>query len=191
MTIRLTIDREIWENHVETLIASTEHPVPVVKGNGYGLGRARLAGIAADLADTIAVGTVHELDDLPTGVRPVVLTPTLEEPPTADAVLTIIDPATATNVDLNDIRIVKQVSRVSRLVARAYCSLRARPAMTPKRRLSVSSSICILPPRARSSHVGCFGLDRRHDRRHGARARPRFRQGRQEDRGRPHAHCRR
>jgi len=89
MTIRLTIDREIWENHVGTLIASTEHPVPVVKGNGYGLGRARLAGIAADLADTIAVGTVHELDDIPAGVRPVVLTPTLEEPPTADAVLTI------------------------------------------------------------------------------------------------------
>ena len=89
MTIRLTIDRDVWTTHVETLIASTENPVPVVKGNGYGLGRARLAGIAADLADTIAVGTVHELDDIPAGVRPVVLTPTLEEPPTDDAVLTV------------------------------------------------------------------------------------------------------
>ena len=54
--------------------------VPVVKGNGYGFGRAALAAIAAELADTIAVGTVHELDHVPAGVTPVVLTPT---PPAA------------------------------------------------------------------------------------------------------------
>ena len=89
MTIRLTIQREPWRRHVEETIASTPHPVPVVKGNGYGLGRARLAGIAADLADTLAVGTVRELNDLSTGVRAVVLTPTLEPPPADDAILTV------------------------------------------------------------------------------------------------------
>ncbi|MDA2974245.1 MAG: alanine racemase, partial [Actinomycetota bacterium] len=89
MTIRLTIQREAWRQHVEETIASTAHPVPVVKGNGYGLGRARLAGIAADLADTLAVGTVRELNDLPTTIRPVVLTPTLEIPPTDEAILTV------------------------------------------------------------------------------------------------------
>ena len=89
MTIRLTIQREAWRQHVEETIASTAHPVPVVKGNGYGLGRARLAGIAADLADTLAVGTVRELNDLPTAIRPVVLTPTLEIPPTDEAILTV------------------------------------------------------------------------------------------------------
>lgn len=89
MTIRLTIQREAWRRHVEEMIDSTAHPVPVVKGNGYGLGRARLAGIAADLADTVAVGTVHELNDVPAGIRAVVLTPTLEPPADNDAILTV------------------------------------------------------------------------------------------------------
>ena len=51
--------------------------VPVVKGNGYGFGRAVLHEVAATLADTVCVGTVHELDAIPPGVRAVVLTPTL------------------------------------------------------------------------------------------------------------------
>jgi hypothetical protein len=39
--------------------------VPVAKGNGYGLGNARLAREAARLGvDTLAVGTVHELADV-------------------------------------------------------------------------------------------------------------------------------
>jgi alanine racemase len=92
MTVRLTVDRARWLEHVNaTLDAIGRHaePVPVVKGNGYGFGRARLAGIAADLADRICVGTVHELNDLPTGIEPVVLTPTLIEPPTDDVILTV------------------------------------------------------------------------------------------------------
>lgn len=52
--------------------------VPVVKGNGYGFGRLRLAGLAAEFADTIAVGNVHELMGLPRACDVVVLTPTLE-----------------------------------------------------------------------------------------------------------------
>ena len=57
--------------------------VPVVKGNGYGFGRAELAAVAAGFADTIAVGTVHELDHVPAGVTPVVLTPSGGRRPTA------------------------------------------------------------------------------------------------------------
>jgi hypothetical protein len=60
-----------------------------VKGNGYGFGRSALAAIAAELSGTIAVGTVHELDHVPAGVTPVVLTPTRQPPPTVAPVLTV------------------------------------------------------------------------------------------------------
>jgi alanine racemase len=60
-----------------------------VKGNGYGFGRQRLAEIAAEFADTIAVGTVYELDGLPDGPTPVVLTPTLDAPDDGRAILTV------------------------------------------------------------------------------------------------------
>ena len=63
--------------------------VPVVKGNGYGFGRAELAEIAAGFADTIAVGTVHELDGLPAGVTPVVLTPSRRPPHDMAPILTV------------------------------------------------------------------------------------------------------
>ncbi|CAN5531476.1 alanine racemase [soil metagenome] len=84
MTLRLTVDTVAWREHIEA-VASEVHDsalglVPVVKGNGYGLGRLELATVAADLADTIAVGTVHELDGLPAGPDVVVLTPTLALP---------------------------------------------------------------------------------------------------------------
>lgn len=92
MTVRLTVDRSRWMQHVTTTLDEVRRvatPVPVVKGNGYGFGRSRLAGIAADLVDRVCVGTVHELDDLPTGVEPVVLTPSLTEPPTVEAIMTV------------------------------------------------------------------------------------------------------
>jgi alanine racemase len=66
--------------------------VPVVKGNGYGFGRARLAADAAALGATeVAIGTVHELAGLPAGPRYVVLTPALagELGTHPDAVLTV------------------------------------------------------------------------------------------------------
>ncbi len=61
--------RSVWEQHPRL--------VPVVKGNGYGFGRIRLAKVSQLLgADLVAVGTIHELDDLP-GLRlkAMVLTP--------------------------------------------------------------------------------------------------------------------
>ena len=65
MTLRLTVDTEAWRRHVDHVARHCPGLVPVVKGNGYGFGRAELAGVAAGLADTIAVGTVHELDHVP------------------------------------------------------------------------------------------------------------------------------
>lgn len=90
--MRLTVREAAWRAHVRSVVAATPGLVPVVKGNGYGFGRATLARIAAGLADTIAVGTMHELDDLPTAPGDpdvVVLTPTLETPARDDAILTV------------------------------------------------------------------------------------------------------
>jgi len=93
MTVRLYVQRGAWRGHV-TATAQAYGPalVPVVKGNGYGFGRALLHTLAAELvgADHVCVGNIHELDDVPVGVRPVVLTPTLAPPPVENAaVLTV------------------------------------------------------------------------------------------------------
>lgn len=63
--------------------------MPVVKGNGYGFGRATLHPVASGLSDFVCVGTVHELDEVAEGTAPVVLTPTPIAPRSNDAVLTI------------------------------------------------------------------------------------------------------
>jgi alanine racemase len=86
VTLRLTVDAAAWRHHIGDVVAQvgalapTVTLVPVVKGNGYGFGRGTLTTIAADFADVVAVGTVHELHDLPAGPTPVVLTPTLAPP---------------------------------------------------------------------------------------------------------------
>ncbi len=89
MTIRLTVDRERWWHHVTDVAAVTPGLVPVVKGNGYGFGRAGLASIAVELSPLLAVGTVYELDGLPETATPIVLTPTLKVPDNNDVVLTV------------------------------------------------------------------------------------------------------
>lgn len=96
VTLRLTIDRAAWREHVDGLAASIDGLVPVIKGNGYGFGRHVLAAEAARLADAVAVGTVFEarhLGDSPREV--VVLTPTLTVPDGLDgrAALTVGTPA--------------------------------------------------------------------------------------------------
>lgn len=83
MTLRLRVDTAEWRAHVERVAASYASFVPVVKGNGYGFGRSVLFGVAAELLagtqddelPALAVGTVHELNDIPRSVRPLVLTP--------------------------------------------------------------------------------------------------------------------
>jgi len=92
MTVRLSVDRRRWVSHVDATLAAYPSPVPVVKGNGYGFGRDRLARLAAERADTIAVGTVHELDVVPSNITAVVLTPTLVAPDRHDVVLTVAAP---------------------------------------------------------------------------------------------------
>ena len=87
--MRLTVYTAEWRRHVRSIVDTTPGLVPVVKGNGYGFGRHHLAAIASELADTIAVGTVHELDGFPDGPTPVVLTPTLDAPADTRAILTV------------------------------------------------------------------------------------------------------
>ena len=93
MTLTLRVDKERWHDHVRDTARHLPGLIPVVKGNGYGFGRRELATIAAGLADTIAVGTVHELGGLPTNVRPVVLTPTRRPPADLHPILTVAGPA--------------------------------------------------------------------------------------------------
>jgi len=88
VTVRLTVRTAPWRSRVARLVNEVDGLVPVVKGNGYGFGRVWLAGLAAEFTDTVAVGTVHEVDGLPAGLHAMVLTPTLTTLPAA------VDPAT-------------------------------------------------------------------------------------------------
>jgi alanine racemase len=93
MTLRLTVQRAGWESHIDSVAAAVDGLVPVVKGNGYGFGRARLHPLIKGISDYVCVGTVHELDDVADRVTPVVLTPSLVPPPSpstgSPAVMTI------------------------------------------------------------------------------------------------------
>ena len=80
MTITLTVRTALWRAHVAKVAGAVEGLVPVIKGNGYGFGRLALAQIAAEFGEYTAVGTVHELDGLPDGLQPGVLTPTRARP---------------------------------------------------------------------------------------------------------------
>ena len=70
MSFTLHIHGEKWQTHLQSVVkavtsASGSSPVPVIKGNGYGLGQELLAATAMDLgADTIAVGTVFEIESV-------------------------------------------------------------------------------------------------------------------------------
>ena len=93
MTVRLTVQKAVWRQHVATTAqAYGSALVPVIKGNGYGLGRAPLHALAAELLgpiEYVCVGNVHELDDVPANVTPVVLTPALTPPVDGAAILTV------------------------------------------------------------------------------------------------------
>jgi alanine racemase len=89
MTIRLTVQGDAWRAHVGAVAAACPGLVPVVKGNGYGFGRPNLHVVAAALSNIVAVGTVHELHDVPPELTPVVLTPSLEPPRHPRAAMTV------------------------------------------------------------------------------------------------------
>jgi len=78
MALRLTVRRDAFLGHVRSVAREVPHLVPVVKGNGYGLGRGRLVELIDDLlpdVDTIAVGTVHEAADVPARLAAHVMNP--------------------------------------------------------------------------------------------------------------------
>jgi Alanine racemase, N-terminal domain len=70
VSFTLKIDGEKWHTHVRAVTqaittATGNLPVPVIKGNGYGLGQELLGSQAMALgADTIAVGTVFEVESV-------------------------------------------------------------------------------------------------------------------------------
>jgi alanine racemase len=93
MALRLTVQRAPWKAHVDAVAARVDGLAPVVKGNGYGFGRATLHPLIKGLSDYVCVGTIHELDNVADRVTPVVLTPTLVPPPSlpssSAAILTV------------------------------------------------------------------------------------------------------
>lgn len=95
MTLTLTVDSAAWNRRVDAMASRIDGLVPVVKGNGYGFGRAWLAERAALLAPMMAVGTVHEVDSVPSNYTAIVLTPTLNVPEAlrSNAILTVGAPA--------------------------------------------------------------------------------------------------
>lgn len=67
MSLSLYVDGDRWRSHLRDVLASHPSLVPVIKGNGYGFGNARLARKSAWLGvDTVAVGTYDEVEDVRT-----------------------------------------------------------------------------------------------------------------------------
>jgi alanine racemase len=65
MTFSLYVDEDRWRTHLSSVVDATPGIVPVIKGNGYGLGNARLAAEAARLGvPAVAVGTSDELPEV-------------------------------------------------------------------------------------------------------------------------------
>ncbi len=80
MALTLNVDTPRWRAMVDSVWGSFDGLIPVVKGNGYGFGRAWLAQEAIQRGATeVAVGTIYELAHvLALPVRPMVLTPSLD-----------------------------------------------------------------------------------------------------------------
>ena len=92
MTLKLTVRRQAWLDHVRSTADSAGQMVPVVKGNGYGFGRPILIEQAVALGHEIAVGTAYEARDVPPTHTPIVLTPIGIDLPTtlpSNSVLTV------------------------------------------------------------------------------------------------------
>jgi alanine racemase len=65
MSLSLYVDGDRWRSHLRTVLASQPALVPVIKGNGYGFGHARLARKSGWLGvDTVAVGTYDEVEQV-------------------------------------------------------------------------------------------------------------------------------
>ena len=102
MTLRLSVDTAAWNAHVASVAGTYGDLLPVVKGNGYGFGRRELMHHTERLAGDVAVGTAHELTEVPPSLRPFVLTPIgtgVESISRNDAVLAIGSPRDLERLD--------------------------------------------------------------------------------------------
>jgi alanine racemase len=75
VTLQLNVDSAAWRRHVSETAKNLGDLIPVVKGNGYGFGRATLIEHAQKISRDIAVGTIFEIHDVPPNCRAFVLTP--------------------------------------------------------------------------------------------------------------------
>ena len=78
MSLRLTVNEHAFRAHVAHVVGTTPGLIPVVKGNGYGLGRPFLIQLVSELlgsAQAVAVGTVFEAQDIPAPTPIYILTP--------------------------------------------------------------------------------------------------------------------
>jgi alanine racemase len=67
MTLSLYVDGDRWRAHLRGVVDRYPGIVPVIKGNGYGFGHARLARKSGWLGvDTVAVGTYEEVEEVRT-----------------------------------------------------------------------------------------------------------------------------
>jgi hypothetical protein len=83
MTFTLSVDVDRWRAHQRSVLDASPGLVPVIKGNGYGFGNARLATEASLLGvDVVAVGTVDEVDAVRSAFTGdvLVLTPSYDVP---------------------------------------------------------------------------------------------------------------
>ncbi len=73
MSFTCRIDAPRWRDHLDAVRANVGRAggtviVPIIKGNGYGLGQALLASEAQRMeADAVAVGTIFEIDEVLAG----------------------------------------------------------------------------------------------------------------------------
>ena len=68
MSFTLQLDTSAWRRHLESVHTGTSahaHMIPVVKGNGYGIGQGLLARESTRLGSRcVAVGTIYELEGI-------------------------------------------------------------------------------------------------------------------------------
>ena len=118
MTLRLTVESGAWHAHVRDVVASYGDVLPVVKGNGYGFGRAELMPHAQAISRDVAVGTVRELADVSATQRPFVLTPVgvgVDNVARRDAVLAI--------TSTHDLGVLKQLGVANPVVIKIESSM--------------------------------------------------------------------